>query len=336
MAENFIQRGARAFANMIGLAIASNMEPERVEEMTKQRQYYQGAQKAPLKVKPGQANDNLITNLIGLAVDRANSMLFGGGVEFVADAGPDSQEQLYLDAVWEINKKGILLHRAGQDGELQGTPFVKILPGALVGDDGQELPRLVLLDPELMHIETDPLDIERVTKYIFQIKLSDNHVFMEVTRRTNDTDIVDLGNGFAEALPAGTWIVETFENDGRSSAWRLVKSVNWPYEFPPVIHWQNLPSVHSVYGVSGIAGAIDLQDKHNFVVSNMLKVLRYHAHPKTWGRGISSAAEKVTWGADELIKFNSDSAMVANLEMQSDLGSSRNIAQDLRQAIFDL
>jgi hypothetical protein len=90
--------------------------------------------------------------------------------------------------------------------------------------------------------------------------------------------------------------------------------------------------------VPGIAGALDLQDKHNFVVSNMLKVLRYHAHPKTWGRGFPAGTgfEKTSWGPDELIKLTSESAMISNLEMQSDLASSRNIAQDLRQAIFDL
>jgi hypothetical protein len=338
MAENFIQRGARAFANMVGLAIAANIEPERVEALTKSRQYYEGVQKAPLKTKPGQANDNLITNWIGLAVDRGNSMLLGGGVEFLSSAGDESLEQQYLDAVWEVNKKGIFLHRTGQDGELFGTPFVKIIPDALIDNENKPLPRLVLLDPALMRVETDPMDIDRVTQYVFEIKLSDNHAMMEVTRRADD-EAIDLGNGFTEVRQSSSWIVETYENDGRSSgAWKLINSIEWPFEFPPILHWQNLPSIHSVYGVPGIAGALDLQDKHNFVVSNMLKVLRYHAHPKTWGRGFPAGTgfEKTSWGPDELIKLTSESAMISNLEMQSDLASSRNIAQDLRQAIFDL
>jgi hypothetical protein len=141
-----------------------------------------------------------------------------------------------------------------------------------------------------------------------------------------------------EGAPAGSWVVEKWEAGGRSSAWNLLSSTVWPYPFPPIIHCQNLPSLFSVYGVDGFNGGLDVQDKYNFVQSNLLKIIRYHAHPKTWGRGIPSnaGAEKVSWGADEMIKFTSESAQISNLEMQSDLGSSRNIAQDLKGAIFEM
>ncbi len=339
MAENFLTRAANRFMDRLGLTIASDLSPERVEELTKQKQYYENVQKPPLKTKPGQANDNLVTNFVALAVDRANSMLFGGGVEFMASAGADSAEQKYLDDVWDANKKPILLHRTGQDGEVFGTPFVKIVPDALEGEDGKLLPRIVLLDTRLMTIHTDPMDIERVIRYVFEIQLED-HGFREVTRRADEDELlIDLGNGFSEAAPPGSWIVETFETaygSGQSTAWTMTSQVLWAYPFPPIIHWQNLPSLHSVYGLSGIAGVIDIQDKYNFVVSNILKVLRYHAHPKTWGRGIPAGTEagKVSWGGDEMLKFTSETAQITNLEMQSDLASSRNVAQDLRQTIF--
>jgi hypothetical protein len=44
----------------------------------------------------------------------------------------------------------------------------------------------------------------------------------------------------------------------------------------------------------------------------------------------------VSWGADEIIKLSSENAKLNNLEMQSDLASSRAIANDLRNSIFAL
>lgn len=344
MPENFMQRTFRSFANMVGAAVAGYLDTEAVEKMTKQKQYYEGTQKAPLKTKTGQASDNLITNYIGLAVDRSTSMLFGGGVEFAAAAGAGSPEQAYLDAVWAANKKEILLHRTGLDGELFGTPYIKISPNIYqlpTEEGGAEvlLPRLILVDPRLMVVNTDPMDVERVLSYVFEIKLSDDHAFREVTRRAEaDERQLDPASGLGEVIEPGSWLVETFEATGRNSEWTLTSQTVWPYSFPPIIHWQNLPSVHSAYGMSGIEGVLEIQDKHNFVTSNMLKILRYHAHPKTWARGLppNASLEKISWGGDEMLKATSETAEISNLEMQSDLASSRNIAQDFRQTIFDL
>lgn len=338
MADNIFKRAVNNIVTRLGMAIASNIDPDVIAALSKNRKYYEGIQTRPLKTKAGQADDNLITNFIGLAVDRSNSLLFGGGVRFSVPSGDSAEEQQWLDNVWKANKKNIFLHRMGLDGETWGTYYVKLIPDA-IEYNGEAYPRLVLLDPTLMSIDTEKMDIERVERYTWEMKDSENdRVIREVTRRTNEGEEIKNEDGVIEPAPTDTWVIETFVADGRSTSFRLIKSVLWLYPFPPIIHGQNLPSLHSVYGADGIGGGIQTQDKFNFVRSNALKIMRYHGHPKTWGRGIPSGekTEKVAWGADEIIKIPGENGMLANLEMNSDLGAHRTLAQDLRQEIFDM
>lgn len=325
-------------ADRIGQAVASYLTPERVTALAKSKKYYEGDQAQPLKLKPGQANDNLIINWIGLAINRSTSMLVGGGVDFTCPNDTEGVRAGWLANAWKANKKGILLHRTALDGEVFGTWYIKILPEGKEMD-GETFPRLVLLDPQLMAIETDPMDLEQVERYVFEMKIDgEDRAVREVTRRADsDGEIIRNEFNLEEPAPSGSWIVQKFESRGQNAEWILVSSKVWPYPFPPIIHCQNLPSIHSVYGVDGLSGGTDSQDKFNFVMSNILKIIRYHAHPKTWGKGIKSQSEKVSWGADEMVKFSDPEALIANLEMQSDLGSSRAVAfQDLKQSIFEL
>lgn len=340
--DNIFVRTGKRIAGYIAEQIATYLSPDQVAALKKNREYFLGVQKRPLKLKPGQADDNLVVNLVGLAVNRSNSMLFGGGVDFSVPANPGADA--WLRAAWDANKKNIILHRTGIDGELSGTSYMKLIPEGREYR-GEVYPRLVLLDPALMAIETDPMDIEQVDCYIFEMHIpGEDRTIREKTRRVRVYDVdgepvselFTNENGIQEPAVPGTWIVETWESKGNNAAWILIKSVKWEYPFPPIHHWQNLPAPHSVYGMDGTGGSLDVQDKYNFVISNAMKILRYHAHPKTWARGVKSQSEKVSWGSDEMVKFSDPEAMVANLEMNSDLGSSRAIAQDMRQLVFDL
>ena len=97
-----------------------------------QRQYREGQQRRPLKVKPEQADDNLALNFIGLIVDRGISMLVGGGIDF--DFGETDQEtdprSEYIEWVMEVNTYPIFLHKLVQLGSTYGTAYV---PDALQG-----------------------------------------------------------------------------------------------------------------------------------------------------------------------------------------------------------
>jgi hypothetical protein len=80
-------------------------------------------------------------------------------------------------------------------------------------------------------------------------------------------------------------------------------------------------------------------------VSNAGKIIKFHAHPTTIATGASAPKRRnPDTGEDEVVAvapegmlfFPDPNVKVFNLEMQSDLASSRAFALDLRQSIFDI
>src|SRR5690606_34619066 len=104
---------------------------------------------------------------------------------------------------------------------------------------------------------------------------------------------------------------------------RQFETVNagvWPWEWPPIIDCQNLPQANEYYGRSDIQEhVVNLQKSLNFVVSNLQRIIKFHAHPKTWGQGFKPGELKM--GVDETIVLP-NGATLQNLEMLSDLTSS--------------
>lgn len=298
--------------------------------------YFRGKHKQPLKVKPRQVDDNLVVNLTGLVVDRNVSLLFGKSVKFDLEGDDDAAEQQYVDAVWKANKKAILLHDIAEFGGIFGTCFVKLLPDA-AEIQGATVPRIVALDPALLQIETDPEDKDKVTAY--EIEYGYMVGDQKILRRER-TEVASLLGEAPEGEPVpmvASWVVRRYERSRLTSdKWQLVEETIWPYPFPPIHHWKNLPAAGSCYGRSDLSeDVIALQDGVNFVASNINKILRYHAHPKTWGRGFGTMSQG-SWGADEMITLPDAEGMIQNLEMSSDLASSAGFLQFLRQALFDI
>jgi hypothetical protein len=133
------------------------------------------------------------------------------------------------------------------------------------------------------------------------------------------------------------WTISNYEkSEATSNRWVLMfPPETWEFPFPPLLHWQNLPNPDSVYGRSDIEGIIPLQDRINYVASNLSKIIRYHAHPKTWGRG-GSLGEKASWGPDEVVMLSDPNGMLQNLEMESELLPSFQFLMGLRQTLFDI
>lgn len=334
--ERMTDRLARTAAEFVQQVI-SYIPAERKQQDDVRQAYYEGKHEQPLKVKPGQYNDNLTVNFVGLAVDRANSLLFGGGVEFKY---PDENDprQTILDETWNANSKQILLHKHATDGEVWGTSYFETVPRALTYN-GKQYTRLVLLKPSIMSIETDPMDGERVMAYIMEWKDPNQDIaYRKIARRIVAPDLYDEQGNVTESMP-DSWMIELWKSAGSFlSRWQLMDETPWPFEFPPILHNQNLPSIHSVYGASGVDDGIAAQKKYNLVISTMLKTLRYFGSPKVWGKGLppNDKMEKIAWGETEIIKISSENGELKTLEMQSDLASSRAIAAELKSNIFDL
>lgn len=311
----------KAWGNLVNLEQLTGPDRERLGRYAEGYNYYTGAHRAQLVTRLGQADDNVALNFTGLIVNRAVTMLMGKGVHMTM---PDDRTQELVYTAWDASSGDILLHKLAQHGAVYGTCYVKIIPeGATY--KGQTTFRLIALDPYLMEIQTDPEDIDTVRRYVMRFVTEMNG--KETARR----EIV-------EENEAGTgWVIlNQYSNHGTGGQWHdLYEPVDWPWPFPPIVHWQNLPMAGALYGKADIGDVIALQDRVNFVASNISKIVRYHAHPKTWGKGIGTKSNQ-SWGADEMLMFSGDNAAIANLEMQSDLASSREFMLTLRQAMFDV
>lgn len=317
-----------------------------------ERDYYEGDHRRQLTVKQGQADDNIRQNYTGLVIDRSISMLLGQDVVFDLPGEPakgtdgkpvDQPNQKYIDAVWKANKKKILLHELGQFASIHGTGYVKIVPEAVESRDepGVMLPRLIALDPAYLTIDTLPEDIGTVLRYTITYTVTiagKERNRKEVHERqyipVNEKGLA-VGQGEkVSGMLEGNWVIEDWIMDD-GGKWQLIRSEPWEYEFPPVVHFKNLPMAGAVYGKPDVSpDVIELQDRNNFVASNINRIIRYHAHPKTWG--YCSQQSKQSWGADEMVIFGSPEAHLENLEMQSDLESSREFLLNLRQSLFDI
>lgn len=307
-------------------------------------QYYGGNQRKQIKTKEGSFDDNVTVNFVGLAVDRSVSRLYRGGVGFVLPEGKTDQQE-YIDAVWDLNKKEILLYQLGLHGAVYGTTYLKVHPEELIDPiTGDVYPSLVPVDPEIIRIKTDPQDMGEVQAYIIHYKIGQTS-YWEITIRKdleygfdneNNIEVRYINDNESTVEQQQKWKVEKWEQVG-GGARQLIESIEWAYEFPPILHWKNLPSLKSCYGDSDIDDAINIQDKSNFAISNTGKIIRFHAHPQTIGTGFSvSGMEKLEGSPNSFHAIPNDAAKVYNLEMSSDLASSRAFNLDLRQAIFDV
>lgn len=311
--------------------------------------YYSGDHRPQLKVKAGAQDDNVTVNFIGLAVDRSVSRLFRGGIKFNLPQGADKQQE-YIDRIWDLNKKEILLYQYGLHGAVYGTTYFKISPDALLDPyTGEYYPRLIAIDPEIVRIQVDAQDMNEIEQYRIEYTCLETRNgravdvrHCEVVRhsKANDYEMPQVTtdeNGLKKGMEVPeTWQIEEWEQVGGAPE-QLVSIVEWPFTFPPILHQKNLPSLKSVYGDSDIDDAIGVQDKSNFTISNTGKIIKFHAHPETIGTGFSV---KDMQGMDAAVgsfhAIPNENAKVYNLEMQSDLASSRAFALDLRQSIFDI
>lgn len=309
----------------------------RAEMIGRARSYRVGEQEKQLKTAPGRSDDNLRCNLVRKAINQSVYLLVGKGVDFDLPGDTETPEEIWLNAVWDANKKSILLHRAAQNAAEAGNGYLKIVPDGVVGKINNRevpLPRLVNIDPMWVEMDTNPEDFEQVIRYTIRFSTvgpdgKERLRKQVIEYQDNDVD--------------GYWIIADYYNDHTTSGkWMLMQEVKWDYPFAPMIEWQNLPSPNSVYGEPDITNdVIELQDRLNFVASNINKIIRHHAHPKSWGINISLPPRKKedqesSWNPEEMVIFQGgQDSKIGNLEMQSDLKSSMEFFDTISKSILD-
>lgn len=302
----------------LGLAEAlAAQEVAHAAAIARRWEYYYGKHPSQLRVRPGQPDDNVVVNLCRAVVDKGVSFLFGQDVRFELVEGETTEAEAWLDACWETNRKLTLLQKLALSGAIAGHAFVKI-----VIDPARPYPRLLVLDPATVVVSIAPDDHERVLSYRIQFPSVDPETGRPaVLRQTIEPD--------------GTrWVIRD-EKAYAGGKWQTIGEAVWPYPFPPIADCQNLPNPHDYWGISDLEDdVLRLNDSINFLLSNLVRIVRYHAHPKTWGRGFR--AEQLDISVDETIVLPSPDAELRNLEMQSDLASSIQLYLRLREAFHEI
>ncbi len=279
---------------------------------------YMGEMPRPLRVRAGGSDDNVRVNYARLIVDKGVSFLFGGDVGMRVVGRGSDRAGAWLDAVWQANGKGTLLHRLAVNGGVCGHAFLKIARRA----DG--MPRLVVLDPMTVDVGWRPDDWERITGFRLQW-----HGLDERTGRPRAfRQLITLRRDEA-------WDVVDQHSDGDDPRWTTVHAERWPYSWPPIAGCQNLPTPNEYWGASDLEGDIlEVCRTLNFVLSNAVRIVRLHAHPKLWGSGFAS--RELSLEPDDVTVLPHADASLHLLEMQGDLGSSLDLYARLREALHEM
>lgn len=342
-------------------------ESERSRRMKDAWKAYNGDFPNPLQVDADQPDDNITVNRCSPIVDKGVSFLFGQVVKIepvaesqnvqamieametepdepapTADGAPIAPHhakpkkkptpptpvQDWINGFWgDDDDRMALLSNVALNGGVCGQTFVKLMPAA----PGRRYPRMVVIDPQLVRVITQPDDCDVVLAYIIQYPAGNGIQTRQViTRIDPDNNAGEYGG----LDPDDTWTIYNYQrnvsNNQINAAWQLVgQPVEWPYPFPPIFDRQNLPNPNEHWGRPDLTpDLVKINLGLNFIESNTARIIKYHAHPKTFVTG--SGARDVEVKVSGVICFDSPDAKVGNLEMHSDLSSSLNFAETLR------
>jgi hypothetical protein len=274
--------------------------------------YYYGGPDT-LKVRKGEINDNVKMNYARLIVDAGVANLFGGEVRVLATPDNAQQVQPVIDAMLDANGGGLLWQRMGTSGAIGGTMFYRLM-------FHKDTVRVVVLDPATVEISWADDDHETVEGYA--ITFVPNGGYEARVRRL-----------LVEPMD-GEWHV--YEQEANEEGeWLNVDDEHWPYPFPPVGHCQNLPSPHEAYGIADLEpDVLDLCDGINRTMSNINRIVRLYAHPRTVGKMIGDALN-MNANPGAVIRLEHPDAALYNLEMSSDLSSSIEMYRRLVAALHE-
>ncbi len=305
--------------------------------------YYNGDHHKPLAVAPGKRDDNVIINLCAQAIDKSVSffapdeptLLFPGETP---QPGDDAPPQVALERFWKHNDLAAFVTNIALAGFVAGHTFCKLLPPARPG----EPPGVALLDARHVTAMWDATNSTRALWYRLEWELDGDTVRrQDIVPDWLLVEMVDVdrGDGAMERVPEhpaydpdSTWTIIEYEKSRTTqNQWRETGRDPWRWPFSPIVQWKNVPSPHAFYGLSDLRH-YRLNDAVNFVASNSLRIIKYHAHPRTIGVGVNAEQVKET-SIDGFFSIPEGSS-VMNLEMRGDLASSMQMLDRLRAAFF--
>jgi hypothetical protein len=294
--------------------IAERSDSERISRIRDAWSAYYGDSPDPLRVREGEINDNVKLNYARLIVDSGVAHLFGSELMITAPINKEASQQT-IDEIIRANGGGLLWQRLGMSGSIGGTMFYKLIPR-----DNAPC-RIVCIDPATVDVEWMPDDYEEVYEYKISWMAEDESSDRFIARR----QIIQRDGN--------TWMIT--EQAAIDGGWRTISETPWLYDFAPIGYCQNLPSPHEFYGISDLEpDVLALCLSIERVASNINRIVRLYAHPRTWGRMIGDALN-IDANPGAVLRLEHPQAELRNLEMQSDLASSIDLYRRLVAALHE-
>lgn len=308
------------------------VDQQRKQQMGDAWKAFRGELQDPLKVSANQPNDNVKTNRCAPIVYKGVSFLFGQTLRIecrgsAVEGSAEPRIQTFVDGLWgDDDDKMTLLSQAGINGGVCGQAFLKLIPAQAQ----MKYPRIVVLDPMLIRIVTAPDDCSLTLAYLIEYPGVNDIQKRQIISRTDPGILAGIAG---EYDLDDTWTITNYERRGQAGLWyQASESDIWPWPFAPIFTNQNLPNPNEAWGMPDLSqDIIEINRVLNFIQSNTSRILKFHAHPKTWGKGFKAA--QIQTGVDDVLIIESMDGTLQNLEMHSDLASSLQFISMLRDSM---
>jgi hypothetical protein len=307
------------------LLATADADRRRHERIHRAWQIYRGDQPKPLRVLPGEPDDNIRLNLAGLVVDTGVDALFGQNVSLHVEddaGGIDTSATDYVNEVYKYAHGMLLWQSLATNGAVSGQAAIRIMP-APEGSPVGSMPRLIIVDPEMLRIVWNPDDIGEVLAYVLQWLAIDSRGKEYAKRQVIARD----GN---------EWVILDQESrDINSARWTTVNTSQWRYSWAPIIDVQNLPEPNHYWGRPDLTDdVLETQQAINRVMSNAARVQRIHGHPKVVAKGIGEGDLDV--GPDEAIVLPDSDSEISLLEPRATVTDHIELFTTVKSALHEI
>lgn len=335
-----------------------NFDSERQQRLENYKlawQAYNAELPDPL-VTDSAANDNVKVNPARAIVNTSVYFLFGKEIKF--EVSPERSEQYSeedreegtpgeltpewlraLNRAWKANRKQSFLNRMGLSGAIHGNVFIKFEPRG-AGTTNQ-YPRLILLDPANVEVQWDPNDCEKIVSFSIEYvtQNDEGRPTLEIQRITPNDDQY----GVAES-----WTLQNYKHEmtwgdggwfpGTGGLEPVGEPILWPFSWPPVEHCQNLEIPNQVWGMPDLdETTVEVIQSLQRAMSSVNKIVRVHGSPRLFAKNVlPEQVNEIDVSPDNIITLPSSEADLKVLEMLSNLNSSIDFTDKIREDLYEM
>jgi len=293
------------------------------QRFSKGEKYYNGNHPNSLIVgEDDDYDDNVIINVTKQAFDRTKSFLVASmpRFQFNTDSDGETDEEKYIRECWINNGGAVFLDRVFSNGGKLGHNFVRLIPPTR----HNPYVRLVNIKPGRMVAYWKADDMDTVIWYEMMWTIGDTEYLIDFI---NEAD-------FPVDEQTEQWRIVQYSRRKNSNTWEKDAEEIWPFYFGPIVDWPHIPEPNDRYGRPETTDdQLSLNRSVNKIASDINRILRFHAFPKTIGTGIAPGDVQAT-SIDSFFATPNKDANIYNLEMKSDLASSMAMLQFLTDAFL--